>query len=657
MAGLFEGGNEPPSSLKAISLGLKPDGLWRVLGITSFQLFDLITWLGFSEVFPNQKANAGNSALSYDEGWIETDGIQSGIGTGIRCGLVDKATTRRNEYSEETEEYTEDIVGNEGSKEIEELMYSGYIIALEYSGEAGQKYSGQPEGTNIQKKQKNILKPQATRRNEYSEETEEYTEDIVGNEGSKEIEELMYSGYIIALEYSGEAGQKYSGQPEGTNIQKKQKNILKPQIHNSIEYLEEMGQEYSGQPKGTNIKEKQKQKNVLTVGKECQKGTGERIYSEYINSGTSRRNEYYEVTEAEEYPQDSMKRMFKRNRSTQQLSLINLNILQYVKMADQVNVHIDNQSNNIIEYDTVTIGEVNTGSLKRKRGVSKQATLKRNRYSDPNGIGKRVESYLHAAYLVAHPLAPTARGRVAVSQLIGGAPVTSSGAGAPIGPGRPTEARATDRPAAIRCRGNIRDKRKDKGQYKRKDKRQYKRKDKGQNKRQEERQGRYKRQEERQGRYKRQEERQGRYKRQEERKETIQDTRDKGQDKRKDKRQYKRKDKGQNKRQEERQGRYKRQEERKETIQDTRDKGQDKRKDKRQYKRKDKRQYKRKDKEQYKRQERENTRGQTRNNIRGKKEKIQEEIQETRGKTRDNIRDKRKDNGRYKRQEERQGTI
>ncbi|KAJ4433930.1 hypothetical protein ANN_16249 [Periplaneta americana] len=35
---------------------LRPDGLWRVLGINPF---DLITWLGFSEVFPNQKANAG----------------------------------------------------------------------------------------------------------------------------------------------------------------------------------------------------------------------------------------------------------------------------------------------------------------------------------------------------------------------------------------------------------------------------------------------------------------------------------------------------------------------------------------------------------------------------------------------------------------------
>ncbi|KAJ4435682.1 hypothetical protein ANN_18298 [Periplaneta americana] len=43
------------------AVGLKPDGLWRVLGINPF---DLITWLGFSEVFPNQKANAG-----YPSGW------------------------------------------------------------------------------------------------------------------------------------------------------------------------------------------------------------------------------------------------------------------------------------------------------------------------------------------------------------------------------------------------------------------------------------------------------------------------------------------------------------------------------------------------------------------------------------------------------------
>ncbi|KAJ4449067.1 hypothetical protein ANN_00462 [Periplaneta americana] len=56
MAGLCERGNEPSGSLKAISVGLKPDGLWRVLGINPF---DLITWLGFSEVFPDQKTNAG----------------------------------------------------------------------------------------------------------------------------------------------------------------------------------------------------------------------------------------------------------------------------------------------------------------------------------------------------------------------------------------------------------------------------------------------------------------------------------------------------------------------------------------------------------------------------------------------------------------------
>ncbi|KAJ4442182.1 hypothetical protein ANN_12048 [Periplaneta americana] len=88
MAGLCEGGNEPPGSLKASNsvgrlagllirscvrawvgspfglwfllrfspaVGLKPDGLWRVLGINPF---DLITWLGFPR-FPHQKANAG----------------------------------------------------------------------------------------------------------------------------------------------------------------------------------------------------------------------------------------------------------------------------------------------------------------------------------------------------------------------------------------------------------------------------------------------------------------------------------------------------------------------------------------------------------------------------------------------------------------------
>ncbi|KAJ4438682.1 hypothetical protein ANN_14629 [Periplaneta americana] len=42
---------------------LKSDGLWRVLVLTSFHPFGLITWLGFSEVFPNHKANA---RLSYD---------------------------------------------------------------------------------------------------------------------------------------------------------------------------------------------------------------------------------------------------------------------------------------------------------------------------------------------------------------------------------------------------------------------------------------------------------------------------------------------------------------------------------------------------------------------------------------------------------------
>ncbi|KAJ4438454.1 hypothetical protein ANN_14399 [Periplaneta americana] len=79
MAGLCEGGNEPPVSLKAIfplwflprfstAVGLKPDGLWRVLGINPF---DLITWLGFSDVFPNQKANAGFlNAFLYDGAWI-----------------------------------------------------------------------------------------------------------------------------------------------------------------------------------------------------------------------------------------------------------------------------------------------------------------------------------------------------------------------------------------------------------------------------------------------------------------------------------------------------------------------------------------------------------------------------------------------------------
>ncbi|KAJ4438720.1 hypothetical protein ANN_14667 [Periplaneta americana] len=54
MAGLCEGGNEPSGSLKAIcNRGTEADGLWRVLGISPY---DLITWLGFSEVFPNQKA-------------------------------------------------------------------------------------------------------------------------------------------------------------------------------------------------------------------------------------------------------------------------------------------------------------------------------------------------------------------------------------------------------------------------------------------------------------------------------------------------------------------------------------------------------------------------------------------------------------------------
>ncbi|KAJ4448056.1 hypothetical protein ANN_10068 [Periplaneta americana] len=91
MVGLCEGGNEPPGSLKAIgrlagqlirscvracvgspfglwflprfstAMGLKPDGLWLVLGINPF---DLITWLGFSEVFPNQKANAGVAQIT-----------------------------------------------------------------------------------------------------------------------------------------------------------------------------------------------------------------------------------------------------------------------------------------------------------------------------------------------------------------------------------------------------------------------------------------------------------------------------------------------------------------------------------------------------------------------------------------------------------------
>ncbi|KAJ4439195.1 hypothetical protein ANN_07312 [Periplaneta americana] len=42
------------------AVGLKPDGLWRVLGINPF---DLITWLGFSEVSPTEKANAGNQVF------------------------------------------------------------------------------------------------------------------------------------------------------------------------------------------------------------------------------------------------------------------------------------------------------------------------------------------------------------------------------------------------------------------------------------------------------------------------------------------------------------------------------------------------------------------------------------------------------------------
>ncbi|KAJ4444655.1 hypothetical protein ANN_06451 [Periplaneta americana] len=66
MGGLCESGNEPAGSLKAISVGLKPDGVWRVLGINTFDLitpFDLITWLGFSEVFPTEKANAGKESV------------------------------------------------------------------------------------------------------------------------------------------------------------------------------------------------------------------------------------------------------------------------------------------------------------------------------------------------------------------------------------------------------------------------------------------------------------------------------------------------------------------------------------------------------------------------------------------------------------------
>ncbi|KAJ4445855.1 hypothetical protein ANN_12540 [Periplaneta americana] len=41
------------------AVGLKPNGLWRVLGLTSFHLFGLITWLVLSDVFPNHKANVG----------------------------------------------------------------------------------------------------------------------------------------------------------------------------------------------------------------------------------------------------------------------------------------------------------------------------------------------------------------------------------------------------------------------------------------------------------------------------------------------------------------------------------------------------------------------------------------------------------------------
>ncbi|KAJ4430734.1 hypothetical protein ANN_19325 [Periplaneta americana] len=79
MASLCEGGNEPPGSLKASNrqtrwaadpelrsglgwiplwslvsseVGLKPDGLWRVLGINPF---DSITWLGFFRGFPPTK--------------------------------------------------------------------------------------------------------------------------------------------------------------------------------------------------------------------------------------------------------------------------------------------------------------------------------------------------------------------------------------------------------------------------------------------------------------------------------------------------------------------------------------------------------------------------------------------------------------------------
>ncbi|KAJ4447989.1 hypothetical protein ANN_09999 [Periplaneta americana] len=56
--------NERPSHRQNtyVAVGLNPDGLRRVLGINPF---DLITWLGFSEVFPNQKANAGYKGWGY----------------------------------------------------------------------------------------------------------------------------------------------------------------------------------------------------------------------------------------------------------------------------------------------------------------------------------------------------------------------------------------------------------------------------------------------------------------------------------------------------------------------------------------------------------------------------------------------------------------
>ncbi|KAJ4448411.1 hypothetical protein ANN_10427 [Periplaneta americana] len=113
------------------AVGLKPDDLWRVLGITSFHPFHLITWLAFFRGFPQPKGKCRSLMLAGSE-------FQS----------LGRAIVKEDEY----EEVRWDSIVSRRERvfrlwwEERRLRWAGHVARMGESRNAYRVLVGRPEG-------------------------------------------------------------------------------------------------------------------------------------------------------------------------------------------------------------------------------------------------------------------------------------------------------------------------------------------------------------------------------------------------------------------------------------------------------------------------------------------------------------------------------